>query len=99
MLDEPTTHLDPGHQRETASLIRMLNRERGRTVLTATHDLNFASLVADRVLALRAGEVVAQGSPGELLQSEVLARVFDAPFRIVRAGERPVTVLDLEPER
>ena len=95
VLDEPTTHLDPRHQREIAALLKGLAGE--RTVLTATHELNFASLVADRVLGLRQGRPRALGPPAEVLRREVLMDLFEAPFETVRGGERPVTVLGLEP--
>ena len=95
VLDEPTTHLDPRHQREIAALLQRLAGE--RTVLTATHELNFASLVADRVLGLRRGLALACGPPGEVLREPVLGELFEAPFETVRGGERPVTVLALGP--
>ena len=94
VLDEPTAHLDPRHQREIAALLQRLAGE--RTVLTATHELNFASLVADRVLGLRDGRALALGPPAEVLREEVLMDLFEAPFETVRGGERPVTVLGLE---
>ncbi len=97
VLDEPTTHLDPSHQQEIASLVRRLSGAGRRTVLIATHDLNFASLVSDRILALKEGRVLAAGPPERLLRPELLAALFAAPFEIVRGGERPVTVLDLHP--
>ncbi len=96
VLDEPTTHLDPRHQREIATLIRTFNRELGRTVLTATHDLNFASLIADRVVALRDGKVLACEPPATAMRPELLERLFEAPFEVVRIGERPMTILELE---
>ena len=94
VLDEPTAHLDPRHQREIASLLQRLTGE--RTVITATHELNFASLLADRVLALRDGRALALGPPAEVLRREVLMDLFEAPFETVRGGDRPVTVLGLE---
>ena len=94
MLDEPTAHLDPRHQREIAALLLRLAGE--HTVLTATHELNFASLVADRILGLRDGRVLALGPPAEVLREPVLTELFEAPFETVRGGERPVTVLGLE---
>ena len=94
VLDEPTAHLDPRHQREIAALLQRLAGE--RTVLTATHELNFASLVADRVLGLRQGRALALGPPAEVLREEVLMDLFEAPFHTVRGGERPMTVLGLE---
>jgi iron complex transport system ATP-binding protein len=94
VLDEPTTHLDPRHQREIAALLQRLAGD--HTVITATHELNFASLVADRILGLRDGRVLALGPPAEVLRREVLMELFEAPFETVRGGERPVTVLGLE---
>ncbi|HZF11748.1 MAG TPA: ABC transporter ATP-binding protein [Thermoanaerobaculia bacterium] len=97
VLDEPTTHLDARHQRDAAALLLKLKRESGRTVVAATHDLNLASLLGDRLLALAGGRVLAVGTPAEILRPEVLAELFDTEFEIVRAGERPVTLLQLAP--
>ena len=95
ILDEPTTHLDPSHQREIAALLLELNRRGEKTVVAATHDLNFASLIADRILALREGRVLACDVPAKILRPELLSELFRAPFEIVREGDRPVTLLEL----
>jgi iron complex transport system ATP-binding protein len=95
ILDEPTTHLDPSHQREIAALLLELNRKGEKTVVAATHDLNFASLIADRIFALRGGRTLACDVPSRILQPELLSELFRAPFEIVREGERPVTLLEL----
>ncbi len=87
ILDEPTTHLDPRHQREVAGLLHRLHRECGATVLLATHDLELAGLLGDRVLALCAGRTFALGPPVEVLSADSLAELFDAPFRAVLAAE------------
>ncbi len=97
ILDEPTTHLDPSHQRDTAALLLRLQRQGGRTFVVATHDLNFASMVADRILALARGRTLACDRPAAILRPEVLGELFGAPFAVVRGGERPVTLLDLGP--
>ena len=97
ILDEPTTHLDPRHQRQIASLVWKLNREQGLGVMLATHDLNFAAMLAHRIVALSRGRVVAEGTPAELLRPDRLNEVFQAPFTVVRSGERPVTLLEMEP--
>ena len=97
VLDEPTTYLDPRHQREVAALLLRLKAEEGLGILVATHDLNFASLIADRMVALKEGAMAACGRPAELLKPERLEEIFDAPFSVVRHGERPVTLLEMEP--
>lgn len=96
VLDEPTTHLDPLHQREIAALLGRLNQQAGLSVVVATHDLNFASLLADRILALREGTAVACETPAEMLRAARLTEVFGAPFSVVRGGERPLTLLEWE---
>jgi len=67
ILDEPTTGLDPGARRALHDLIRSL-RAQGRSVIITTHYIEEAEQMCDRVIVLRAGEVVADGTPFELLQ-------------------------------
>ncbi|MCB1054512.1 MAG: ABC transporter ATP-binding protein [Acidobacteria bacterium] len=97
ILDEPTTHLDPRHQRGLSELLLRLGRRRRHGVLAATHDLHLASRVADRVLALRDGRILALGSTEEVLRPGVLEDLFDTPFRLLAEGRRQVPVLELEP--
>ena len=96
ILDEPTTHLDPHHQREIAALVLRLNREEKLSVVLATHDLNFAALLAHRIVALQNGQILVVGRPDELLLPDKLAAIFDAPFTVVRGGERPLTLLEMD---
>ncbi|HEX6863077.1 MAG TPA: ABC transporter ATP-binding protein, partial [Thermoanaerobaculia bacterium] len=97
VLDEPTIHLDARHQRELAELLIRLDAEAGRTVVLATHDLNLASLLGDRLLALSAGQVLACGTPSQILEPGLLEKLFRTRFEVVRGGERPVTLLQLGP--
>src|SRR5690606_5121282 len=68
VLDEPTTHLDAHHQRAVARLLAELRATGEHTLLFSTHDLQLAGAVADRVLALAAGRVLADGPPAEVLE-------------------------------
>ncbi|MCU0234775.1 MAG: ABC transporter ATP-binding protein [Thermoanaerobaculales bacterium] len=88
LLDEPTSFLDYRHQLQVLDLVDRLHRDRGLTVVAVTHDLNTAVASADAVIALKAGRVVFEGRPAELLRHEVLAAIFDADFRLVPGGER-----------
>jgi ABC-2 type transport system ATP-binding protein len=67
ILDEPTSGLDPEARHVIHDILRDL-RERGRTVLVTSHHLDEIEALADRVLVLRRGRLVADGSPLELLQ-------------------------------
>ena len=63
LLDEPTTYLDLAHQVDVLDLVERLNREMGRTVVMVLHDLNLAARYAGRLVAMRAGRIVASGTP------------------------------------
>lgn len=76
LLDEPTTFLDIAHQVEVLDLVRRLNRERGRTVVAVLHDLNQAARYADHLIAMKAGRVVAEGPPAEVVTAELVGEVF-----------------------
>lgn len=98
VLDEPTTHLDPRHQREIADVLARLNRQSGLTLVFATHELNLASLLARRIVGLKDGRVVANGPPEEILTPATLMRLFDAPFRVVQDSRgRPMMLPELGP--
>jgi len=84
LLDEPTTFLDIGHQLETLELVRRLNRERGKTVVMVLHDLNQAARYADRMVVMAAGRIVADGPPADVLEPELLARVFRIRATVLR---------------
>jgi len=88
LLDEPTLHLDITHQVEILELVRGLNREQGLTVVAAMHDLNLASLYFDRLVLLKEGRVIADGTPSEVITEDMLRKVFAAR---VKVGSHPVT--------
>lgn len=68
-LDEPTTGMDPQARRTTWELIRRL-RQDGVSVVLTTHYLDEAEHLADHVVVLHAGSVVAEGSPDELTKQD-----------------------------
>ncbi|OAH11524.1 ABC transporter ATP-binding protein [Streptomyces jeddahensis] len=76
LLDEPTTYLDIAHQVEVLNVVRQLNRERGRTVVAVLHDLNQAARYADHLVAMKAGRIVAQGSPRDVVTADLVQEVF-----------------------
>lgn len=76
LLDEPTTYLDVAYQLELMELLRRLNAEHGTTILMVLHDLNQAAAFSDRLIALRAGELYAVGSPQEVLTVQMVRDVF-----------------------
>ncbi len=77
LLDEPTSHLDLAHQTGILSLVRDLAGS-GRTVIAVFHDLNLASQYCDRLLMIRDGSIVADGSPSDVLTPEKIHEVYGA---------------------
>jgi iron complex transport system ATP-binding protein len=67
LLDEPTASLDLGFQLEIQALLTTLNRDRGVTMVLATHDLNLAASICHRLVLMRAGRVIAQGATQDVL--------------------------------
>jgi iron complex transport system ATP-binding protein len=83
LLDEPTTFLDYNRQNEILALMASVNKEIGVTILAVTHDLNHAVLETDRVVALKEGGVVFNGTPAEIMKADVLERIYDTPLLLV----------------
>jgi iron complex transport system ATP-binding protein len=77
LLDEPTASLDLGYQLEVGSLLRRLNGERGVTMVLATHDLNLAAALCDRVVLMRHGSVLAHGAPADVLTPALIRELYD----------------------
>lgn len=76
LLDEPTTYLDIAHQLDMLDLCRRLNRQDGKTLVMVLHDLNQAARYADHIIAMRAGAVEAVGPPAEIIEPELVQRLF-----------------------
>lgn len=78
LLDEPTNHLDIHHQMQLMQLISELPV----TSIVAIHDLNHASMFCDSLIVMQQGQIVATGTPQEILSEELLWDVFRVKTRI-----------------
>ena len=83
LLDEPTTFLDLAHQIEVLDLLYDLNRNHRRTIVMVLHDLNLACRYADNLIALRNGQVFAQGTATQVMTKTMLRDVFGLESQIV----------------
>ncbi|QHW33085.1 ABC transporter ATP-binding protein [Paenibacillus rhizovicinus] len=90
LLDEPTTYLDIAHQLELMELIRQLNREQGITVIMVLHDLNQAARYCDRIVAMKQGEIVREGTPGDVFRVEFFREVFGIEAKLYYDDGVPV---------
>ncbi|MET9148707.1 ABC transporter ATP-binding protein [Streptomyces sp. NPDC004042] len=93
LLDEPTTYLDLAHAVDVLDLVDDLH-ESGRTVVMVLHDLNLAARYSDNLVVMKAGSVLAQGHPRDVVTPELLHEAFGlrAEVMVDPVGERPLVV-------
>jgi iron complex transport system ATP-binding protein len=87
LLDEPTTYLDIAHQFEVLELLKQLNRDRARTVVMVVHDLNHAAQYADNIVAVGGGNVLAHGTPSDVLTPPLIKEIFGIDAMVI---EHPI---------
>ena len=81
MFDEPTNHLDIRHQRFLLKYLHNLVRYQHKSILVVLHDLTHAHRYTDEVVLLNNGQVVAQGTPTEVMSSEQLSQVYNVDIK------------------
>ncbi|MCM3358285.1 MULTISPECIES: ATP-binding cassette domain-containing protein [unclassified Psychrobacillus] len=77
LLDEPLNNLDMKHSVQIMKILRKLVDDLGKTVVIVLHDINFASVYSDRIVALKEGRLVKDGPTHEIINSEALRDVYD----------------------
>ncbi|MFI6908357.1 ABC transporter ATP-binding protein [Nonomuraea sp. NPDC050394] len=91
VLDEPTNHLDLRHQLDALNLVRGL----GVTAVIALHDLNMAAAFCDRLCVMDGGQVVALGTPAEVLTPALLADVYRVEGEVAAHPETGIPQVSL----
>jgi cobalt/nickel transport system ATP-binding protein len=107
-LDEPTSDLDPGHAEMIENIISELKNKYNISIVIATHDLDLAARIANRICIVKNGSIIAEGSPSEIFyDAELLAEAGLREPKIVQIyeefcnrkgtelGGRPVTIEEL----
>ncbi|PID15931.1 iron ABC transporter ATP-binding protein [Sporosarcina sp. P34] len=82
LLDEPLNNLDMKHSVQIMKILRQLVDELGKTVVIVLHDINFASVYSDRIVALKNGKVVRDGVTNDIITSESLREIYDMEIPI-----------------
>ena len=86
-LDEPTTYLDLATSVDVLELVDSLRQELGRTVVMVLHDLNLAVRYSDYLVVMKDGQVIASGTPAEVITAELLQEAFDLRARVIEDPE------------
>lgn len=92
LLDEPLNNLD---MRYAVSMMKMLRKacdEQGKTIVVVIHDINFAAAHSDHIIALKHGQLVHAGSPGEIMNKEVMRSIYDMDMQIELFNQNPVAI-------
>lgn len=94
LLDEPTNSLDYSHQLQVINLLSSLKKERGMTIIAVIHDLNLAARFADRIIVLKNGKIISQGTPKEVITPTNLGEGFNILARVIEdpVAKTPVVV-------
>jgi len=82
LLDEPLNNLDMKHSVQIMKILRRLADELGKTIIIVIHDINFASVYSDYIVALKDGRVVREGTTNEIINREVLKEIYDMDIAI-----------------
>lgn len=86
-LDEPTAHLDIGHQIQVLDLLKKLNRQNNLTIVMVMHDLNLASEYCNRIVLLNRGEIFKEGAPRDVLTYQNIEAVYKT---VVVVNDNPI---------
>ncbi|MCD4823881.1 MAG: ABC transporter ATP-binding protein [Phycisphaerae bacterium] len=91
LLDEPTSNLDIRHQMQIYRMLHKLAHEWSMAVVCVSHDINLAGRFADRLVLMRAGQVIADGTAAEVIVESTLARTYDVKVDLIPVeGSVPV---------
>ncbi len=95
LLDEPLSNLDIRRESDLVRLVHKVVHEQGVTALLIAHDLNPLLPVLDRIMYIANGRV-ATGTPGEVITSESLSKLYGAPIEVLRDSRGRLAVLGIE---
>jgi len=85
LLDEPTNHLDIKYQLEILNILRNLNEKENRTIAMVIHDINHALKYADNIVAIKNGNILAQGPKDEIINEKLIKDVFDVECTLINS--------------
>ncbi len=84
LLDEPVSHLDIHHQMSILKTVRGFCRTKGITVVAVLHDINLAVEFSDSLIFLNHGELVAMGTPEDVITEEIIKILYDMKCMIIK---------------
>ena len=92
LLDEPLNNLDMKHAVAMMKQLRRAADELGKTIVIVIHDINFASVYSDYILAMKDGQLFYQGRPEQIMDSTILEEIFDTPVKIENIHNQNIAI-------
>ncbi|MCI5585972.1 MAG: ATP-binding cassette domain-containing protein [Lachnospiraceae bacterium] len=92
LLDEPTNNLDIYHASNMMKMARRLCDELGKTVILVLHELNYAAFYSDYICAFVDGRIEKFGTVKEVMQKEVLGKIYNVDFEIMEIQGKPLSI-------
>ena len=89
ILDEPTNHLDIKYQLSLLNIVKSLDL----TVISAIHDLNIAAMYCDRLFVMKDGQIVASGTPQDILTKELIKEIYEIDMDIIKDSKNQTHIL------
>lgn len=92
LLDEPLNNLDMKHSVQIMKVLRRMVNELGKTVIIVIHDINFASVYSDYIVALKDGRIVKEGATQDIIDNKVLQDVYGMDIHIENINDNKICV-------
>lgn len=92
LLDEPLNNLDMKHYVQIMKVLRRLVEELGKTVVIVIHDINFASVYSDNIVALKHGKIVNDGPAKKIINQKVLKNIYEMDMQIEEINNQRICV-------
>jgi iron complex transport system ATP-binding protein len=92
LLDEPLNNLDMKHSVQIMKILKRLVDELGKTIVIVIHDINFASCYSDTIVALKAGKIVREGTPDEMMDPVVLREIYEMEMKIETVDNHKICI-------
>lgn len=93
LLDEPTSNLDIRHQLEVTNILKSLAKKQNLMVIMISHDINVSAKFSDKILLLYGGNIMAAGTPEEVITEENIREVYGVECDIIQADGHPHVIL------
>lgn len=92
LLDEPLNNLDMKHAVSIMKLMQKAASDMRKKIIIVLHDINFASVYADEIIAMKDGQVAYQGTPEEVLDEQVMLNLYELPMQIKQINNKPIAI-------